>query len=71
MEKTMSESTKDKRVRLLKTAYVTYFHVDFVKLRQFLLDFGFEIAKESKNAIYFKGYGLEPYCYVAQKSENG
>ncbi|PMD28915.1 Glyoxalase/Bleomycin resistance protein/Dihydroxybiphenyl dioxygenase [Hyaloscypha variabilis F] len=67
----MLDAIEDKRIRLVKTAYVTYFHVDFAKERKFLLDFGFEIAKETDEIIYFKGYGTEPYCYVAQKCRSG
>ena len=67
----MPEMVDDKRIRLVKTAYVTYFHVDLEKSRKFLLDFGLVIAKETEEAIYFKGYGTEPYCYVARRSKSG
>ncbi|KAF2168646.1 hypothetical protein M409DRAFT_65528 [Zasmidium cellare ATCC 36951] len=37
----------DKRIRLVKTAFVTYFHADLKKARQFLLDFGLTVAQET------------------------
>ncbi|KAK4999983.1 hypothetical protein LTR66_001071 [Elasticomyces elasticus] len=58
------------RVRLLKTSYVEYFHKDLAKARQFYLDFGLSIAQEhpGKN-VFFKGYGKEPFIYVARQAE--
>jgi hypothetical protein len=56
-------------VKLLKTAFVTYYHDDLLKARQFFLDFGMSIAAETPGqVIYFEGYGTEPYVYVARKS---
>lgn len=61
----------DPRVRLLKTAFVTYYHNDLNKATKFLLDFGFEIAEQRDDVIFFKGYGPDPYCYVARRAEDG
>ncbi|OQO07451.1 hypothetical protein B0A48_07148 [Cryoendolithus antarcticus] len=59
-------------IRLLKTAFVTYQHADLAKARQFLLDFGLTIAQEQPGCrIYFKGYGTEPYIYIAEQSSTG
>ncbi|KAK6432746.1 hypothetical protein LTR95_011086, partial [Oleoguttula sp. CCFEE 5521] len=59
-------------IRLLKTAFVTYQHTDLAKARQFLLDFGLTIAQEQPGRrIYFKGYGTEPYIYIAEQSSTG
>ncbi|KAK3074168.1 hypothetical protein LTR53_003638 [Teratosphaeriaceae sp. CCFEE 6253] len=64
--------TQNTRIRLLKTAFVTYYHVDLTKARQFLLHFGLTVAhEEADTAIYFKGYGSEPYVYIARPSETG
>ena len=61
-----------KRIQLLKTAFVIYYHMDFAKAKQFLLDFGLSITQEKPGKeIYFKGYGSEPYVYVARQSETG
>ncbi|PIA92921.1 hypothetical protein CB0940_03871 [Cercospora beticola] len=62
----------DNRVRILKTAFVSYSHADLANARQFLLDFGLKIEKEEPGKIiFFRGYGSEPICYVARQSENG
>ncbi|OAP57297.1 hypothetical protein AYL99_08035 [Fonsecaea erecta] len=59
----------DKRVRLVKTAFVTYYHRDVHKASKFLLDFGFEVAEQrGDEVIFFKGYGPDPYCYVARRA---
>ncbi|KAH8809454.1 Glyoxalase/Bleomycin resistance protein/Dihydroxybiphenyl dioxygenase [Xylogone sp. PMI_703] len=57
------------RIRLVKTAFVLYYHQDLLANKQFLLDFGLEVALEGSNEIYFKGYGTEPYVYVSRKAE--
>ena len=59
----------DTRIRLLKTAFVIYYHTDLDKARKFLLDFGLEIAFEKPGEeIFFKGYGTEPFVYIARRS---
>ncbi|KIV79103.1 hypothetical protein PV11_06689 [Exophiala sideris] len=61
----------DPRIRLLKTAFVIYYHADLAKARQFLLDFGLSIVQERHGEdIYFAGYGSEPYVYVARQAKN-
>jgi hypothetical protein len=58
----------DTRVRLLKTAFVIYYHADLSKAKQFLLDFGLTVASERPGEeIYFQGYGTEPYVYIARQ----
>ena len=60
----------DHRIRILKTAYVTYSHADLAKARQYLLDFGLRILEEkSDTEIYFHGYGSEPFVYIARQAE--
>src|SRR5665213_968584 len=58
-------------IRILKTAFVIYYHQDFEKARTFLLDFGFDIAQEKPGEVFFKGYGVEPFVYVAREAANG
>lgn len=65
-------SLGDPRIQLNKTQFVIYQHADLAKATKFLLDFGFEVAeRRGDDTIYFKGYGSEPYCYVAQRSPDG
>src|SRR5438132_259234 len=57
------------KIRLVRLAHVYYTHVDLEKARQFLLDFGFTVADDRGDTIYFKGYGTEPFVYCAKKGE--
>ncbi|OAL34774.1 hypothetical protein AYO20_05969 [Fonsecaea nubica] len=65
----------DPRIRLVKLAFVTYYHRDVHEASKFLVDFGFEIAEQrggdDDEAIFFTGYGPDPYCYVARRAEDG
>jgi catechol 2,3-dioxygenase-like lactoylglutathione lyase family enzyme len=63
-------SLGDTRIQLSKTQFVTYYHTDLAKAERFLLDFGFEVAAKSDDGktIYYRGYGVEPYCYVSRLS---
>jgi hypothetical protein len=68
--KNMPIPENDPRLRLAATAYVIYYHADLAKARQFLVDFGLSIAREtSEKEIFFKGYGVEPFIYVARQAE--
>ena len=59
----------ESRIQLLKTAFVVYNHADLDKAKEFLIDFGLQVALEKPGEeIYFKGYGTEPYVYVARKA---
>lgn len=55
-------------IKLLKTAFVVYSHADFSAARTFYLDFGLQIAQESENEIFFRGYGPEPFIYHLKRS---
>lgn len=59
----------DQRVRILKTAYVTYAHSDLAVARKFLLDFGLIIQEEREDCIFFRGYGTEPFVYLAKTAD--
>jgi hypothetical protein len=63
--------TPDSRVRLLKTAYVVYYHTDLAEAKRFLTDFGLTVALEHPGReIFFQGYGTEPYVYVARQADS-
>ena len=64
----MSNSPK-LQVQLLKTAFMVYNHADLDKAKEFLIDFGLQVAfKKPGQEIYFKDYGTEPHVYVAHKA---
>jgi catechol 2,3-dioxygenase-like lactoylglutathione lyase family enzyme len=58
----------DPRIRALRLAHVHYQHPDLDKAVQFLIDFGLKVVERSDDKVYFAGYGIQPYCYVAQQS---
>lgn len=61
----------DSRIRLLQTAYVEYCHADLAKAREFLADFGLEVAEDRGDVVFYRGYGSEPFVYVARQAAPG
>lgn len=55
------------KIKLVRIAHVYYTHSDLDKARQFLLDFGFQIAEDRGDTVFYKGYGTEPFVYCATK----
>lgn len=62
----------DPRIALASTAFVIYNHTNLNAARQFLLDFGLELTHESQDGkeLFFKGYGTEPFIYIARQSSS-
>ena len=60
----------DKRVRLVKTSFVIYNHVNLAEAVAFLQAFGMSEAGRNQDGseIFFKGYGPDPFCYIARQS---
>lgn len=59
-------------IKLLKTAFVDYHHANLPKVKDFLRDFGLDVAHENPDGTtFFKGYGTEPFIYIARPSPNG
>lgn len=59
----------DPRVRINKTSFVIYEHPDLSKAIKFLLDFGLSIAHRDGDNVFFKGYGSDPFVYLARQSK--
>ncbi|KAK4465764.1 Metapyrocatechase 2 [Cladorrhinum samala] len=57
------------KIKLVRIAQVYYTHADLEAARQFLVDFGFTVAEDRGDTIFFKGYGTDPFIYAAQKGE--
>ncbi|KAK3386867.1 Glyoxalase/Bleomycin resistance protein/Dihydroxybiphenyl dioxygenase [Podospora didyma] len=57
------------KIKLVRVAHVYYTHVNIDDAKQFLLDFGFTVADDRGDTIYFKGYGAEPFVYCVTKGE--
>ena len=54
-------------VRLVKVSHMRYRHADMDKLKVFMADFGMAIAQETDKAVWFRGYGKDPYVYYAER----
>lgn len=53
------------KVQLSRISHVYYQHPDLEKFRKFAHDFGLVEAGQEGDTIYFKGYGIDQYVYVA------
>ncbi|KAH8197715.1 hypothetical protein TruAng_008132 [Truncatella angustata] len=59
------------KVQLDRLAHVYFEHPDLNKFDNFAADFGFIQAGTSPERIYYRGYGKDPYVYVAIQSKDG
>lgn len=60
----------DRRLRLVRTSFIIYYHANLVAARQFFLDFGMTIEGEVPGSkIFFSGYGTEALVYIARQAE--
>ncbi|KAJ5629929.1 hypothetical protein N7528_003586 [Penicillium herquei] len=56
------------KVQLSRIAHVYFDHHDLEAFAKFAKDFGFVEAERKGKTIYFRGYGIDPYIYVASQS---
>lgn len=61
------ENTPDK-VQLSRIAHLYVEHADLESFTKFAKDFGFVEAARKGQTIYYRGYGRDPYVYVASQS---
>ena len=59
------------KVQLERVSSIYYEHADLDAFGKFATDFGFVEASRSESQIVFRGYGKDPFCYVAQKAKDG
>ena len=59
------------KVQLERLSHVYFEHADLKKFEKFAADFGFIEAARDGDTVYYRGYGISPYCYVASKSNDG
>ena len=64
-------SNNPSKVQLSRIAHVYFEHDDLTKFVAFSKDFGFAEAGRDGDTIYYRGYGRDPYVYVASKSKTG
>lgn len=56
------------KIQLTRVSHVYHSHADLPKFQAFARDFGFEEVAEIDGKTYYRGYGKDPYVYVASKS---
>ena len=59
------------KVQLARPAHIYVDHPDIDEFANFAADFGFIEEARTEETIYFRGYGKDPYIYVACKSRDG
>jgi hypothetical protein len=59
------------KIHVLRLAHTHYQHPDLENAERFLLDFGLMEVERHGSAIYYRGFGEQPYIYVAEPSPDG
>lgn len=59
------------KVQLSRLAHVYFEHPNLNQFAKFATDFGFVEAQQDGDTIYYRGYGKDPYVYVASRSKDG
>ena len=55
--------------RAVDTAYIMFQVPDLERQKAFLQDFGMVVAEQSDTRLYMRGYGPDPYIYVAHQAD--
>lgn len=66
-----SVQVSDDRILLDRLSYCRYGHPDLEKAKQFYIDFGLTPVAETGSKVYFRSFGIDPFCYVAEKTHDG
>lgn len=56
-------------MKVAEISHVTFDCPDLGQMETFLVDFGLVRAQRTDRALYMRGTGTHPYCYVARKTE--
>ena len=59
---------QDSRIRLARLSAVHYQHPDLAKATTFLGDFGLVETARHEQTIFYRGFGIDPCVYIAEKS---
>lgn len=59
------------KVQLVRLSHVYFEHGSLKEFAKFAHDFGLIEEHRDGDTIYFRGYGKDPYVYVATKSKSG
>ncbi|KAH7124873.1 putative 2,3-dihydroxybiphenyl-1,2-dioxygenase or glyoxalase/bleomycin resistance protein-like protein [Dactylonectria estremocensis] len=56
------------KVRLDRLLYTHYRHANLTSAHAFLTDFGLHVAEKRDTIIYYRGFGANPFIFVAEQS---
>ena len=56
------------KIQLARVSHVYYNHPDLKEFEKFAQDFGFVEDSRTADRIFYRGYGRDPFSYVASKS---
>jgi hypothetical protein len=59
------------KIQLQRLSHVYLRHVDSEQFLKFAAAFGFVEHSRDNKAVYLRGYGIDPYCYVVMQSNDG
>ncbi|EED13287.1 oxidoreductase, putative [Talaromyces stipitatus ATCC 10500] len=57
------------KIQLIRLGHVYFEHRNLKEFERFAKDFGFNEERRIGNTIYYRGYGKDPYVYVASQSQ--
>jgi hypothetical protein len=60
--------TKTNKINVVRLTAVHYQHPDLEKATKFFEDFGFVEAQRDASHIYYRGFGIDPYIYIAEQA---
>lgn len=60
----------DSRILLDRLFHVHYGHPDLQKAKDFFIYFGLVPVRETETKVYFRGFGIDQFCYVAEKRDD-
>jgi hypothetical protein len=59
------------KVQLSRVSHVYLGHPELSQFENFAADFGLVEAARDTDTIFYRGFGRDPYVYVAKKAESG
>ncbi|KAH8893629.1 Glyoxalase/Bleomycin resistance protein/Dihydroxybiphenyl dioxygenase [Thozetella sp. PMI_491] len=57
-----------KKINVLRLSAVHYQHPDLERAEKFFAEFGLVMVAKDERRIFFSGFGIDPYIYLAEKS---
>ncbi|KAE8361869.1 Glyoxalase/Bleomycin resistance protein/Dihydroxybiphenyl dioxygenase [Aspergillus caelatus] len=57
----------ESRIKLTRLSHMRYQHPDLDAIHQFMMDFGLQVALQTDDEVWYKGYGPDQYVYYAKK----